>query len=296
MSIEGAVLAANDARRAGHRTVSAPEVTLSLLSALGFIGATSDAIAQHCQMHGPSTAADSTESLPAQSKRPSVYVTGSWESVQYRNARYEGHFEGLLPELGFGHDGFLIAARLPAYRLLRNGLPVKGLGDATFLGQQVLLRPAPSVHLGWQAALSVPTGKSEQDLGMGHAMIMPGVFARGRWSRFNVHLGLEYARALTSNPGGHHAHRSNFPIVQPMNSQELGAFALAGLSLLEHASVRVRLQTARPFDEPHGAARTIVGLGSAFEHDGFSSSLEWQSAIEGSPFTARLSGSVTILF
>ncbi|MGC4069782.1 MAG: hypothetical protein QM784_35020 [Polyangiaceae bacterium] len=280
-------------RCSNGRTLAVP--IAGLLTALGVIVPTSDAIAQHCQMHGPSSVGSKAKSS-RQATTPQVYATASWETAKYRNSRYEGHFEGLLPELGLVHDSFMVAARLPMYRLLRNGLPVKGMGDATFLGQQVLYRPTPKVQLGWRAALSIPTGDSEQDLGMGHTMVMPGAFARGHWSDLTVHLGLEYSRALTSGHGGHHSHRVYFPIVQPMNSQELGGAALAELPLLENVRVRTRFQTARPIGEPHGAARSILGFGMALERDGFSSFLEWQTAIEGSPFTSRYTCGVTFVF
>ena len=243
--------------------------------------------AEHCELHELAVA-----------PRSGYQVSVGWETARYRNSRYEGQFEGTSVAMGFRYQGFLITGKVPAYRLVRNGLPTEGMGDATLAMEQRVFSSADGHNaLGARMALSIPTGAQSQDLGMGHSMVMPGVWARFQWQRLHGHLGLDFARAMGTTDSQHGGHNmSYFPIVQPMNMSELSATGLLELEMLGKMAIRTRLVSARPVASGNGTPRSIAGLGVGFTGEALSTYLEWQTPIEGTPFQSRMMGGLTISF
>lgn len=68
------------------------------------------------------------------------------------------------------------------------------------------------------AGVSVPTGDSRHGMGMGHVMVMPGLFASWSAGRLRVAASSGYSRALGAE--GHHDH-APWPLVSPMLVSEV---------------------------------------------------------------------------
>ena len=256
------------------------------LSATVFVVATaSRASADHC--HSPPPDANGRE--PSEL---GLRVWVSLEAAAYDNAPYEGDYEGAALGASFQRGPLQAWAVMPSYRLLRSGQEFLGIGDLlTGARFAVLQDEAQTLAAGFTFVATWPSGDRTRDLGMGHVMIMPGIWAAWRVTEAFVHGELSYARAIASS-----ADRSNHqdgppvprPLVDPMNSSEGAARLAAGYFLVEQLRARSSIYGAVPIADEHGAARGIVSAGVDLVVGSFETGLEGQVPVVGDPFTFKI--------
>jgi hypothetical protein len=105
-----------------------------------------------------------------------------------------------------------------------------GLGDVTVEASAELVTAAD-----WRAGVSLgaglPTGDDDDGLGMGHAMLMPGLWASAQPGPWRLAGSLSLGFSVESDDaGGHdHHHGHTVPVVNPMNRREVGGEADAGV-------------------------------------------------------------------
>lgn len=216
-------------------------------------------------------------------------LSARMETAGFETTRYEGHYQGLFAGLLVASEAFSGEASVPLYRIVRNGLREQGFGDVALGGRARLLtfwqdRGA----LGAFVALTLPTGDREKDLGMGHVMVMPGVFARARFAPFAIATELAYGASIGAAEGEHHEHAAagESPIVSPMNDSELEPLVAMTLALTDTFGVRGGAYGGFPLRE--GAARAVAFLGLDATRGAFGARVHGQLPLAGDPFTSKL--------
>jgi hypothetical protein len=221
---------------------------------------------------------------------------GNWrlalaqETARFESSRYEGHYEGITLRSSVAWHLLNAGASLPAYRIVRNGLPGRGLGDLLLHSRARLLGTdstgsASGVALG----ASLPTGDARSDLGMGHVMFMPGVWATARADSLLFSSSVAYAKAL-SGSRAHHHHSGAGPLVMPMSSSELDIAVLASAPIhpsMPELRLRAGLDGAVPFAEDGARARANGRAGLVFVQR-VTSSIELQLPVAGEPSTVKV--------
>lgn len=221
-------------------------------------------------------------------------IRASIESVfaSYRNAFGEGEYQGLSAAAAYQHPWFFLAASVPGYRLVRNGEARTELGDVALDGRGTVYRDAQSgFSLGLGLDVTLPTGNGKFGFGMGHTMLMPGLWLSLVQERFILMLGANYGRALGGDHHGAHDGHVHGPlagsIVQPMNSSEVEHTLNLTMLLHQHVRATGRMFGAVPVADATGQVREIVALGLQGILGIWDLSLEAQLPLVGSPFTAR---------
>jgi hypothetical protein len=211
------------------------------------------------------------------------------DAAGYRNTSYEGDYQGLAPTIGFNHPRVAVMALLPAYRLTRNGRAGYGLGDLA-LAVRV---PVPaftrgSLTAGLGLAATLPTGKADADLGMGHVMLMPELWFVHAQERVQVVGTVGFARALASAGGSQHDHGPR-PIVNPMNMSEIDASLNSFIRVHAKLWLKLGMFGAMPVGAVNavGVTRVVAGSGLVVTVRGLELSAELQAPLTGSPFLAR---------
>lgn len=222
-------------------------------------------------------------------KNPGVLAGVRLDAAGYRNTSYEGDYQGVAPTLGFNHPKFAVMALLPGYRLTRNGRTGYGLGDLAL----ALRAPVPAfatrtVAAGFGVAVTLPTGKAGDDLGMGHVMLMPEFWFAHEQARVQVVGTVGFARALAAAGGSHHNHGPR-PIVNPMNLAEIDASLNAFVRVHDKLWLKAGMFGALPVGavNTNGVTRVIAGSGVVVAVRGLELSAELQAPLTGSPFLAR---------
>jgi len=212
------------------------------------------------------------------------------ETARFESSRYEGHYEGITLRSSVAWRALNAGLALPAYRIVRNGLPGRGLGDL-LLHSRVRLLGTDDTRAAFGVALgaSLPTGDARSDLGMGHVMFMPGVWATARAESLLFSSTVAYAKALSDNRAHHH-HSGAGPLVMPMSSSELDIAVLVSAPI--HPSVpklrlRAGMDGALPFDENGAGARANGRAGLVFVQP-VTSSIELQVPVAGEPSTVKV--------
>lgn len=255
-----------------------------VLAALPLLGA-APAAAEHC--HPPA---------PVERGALGFRVAAGAEAATYRNARYEGEYQGVSLGLGWEHRWVGLRAALPAYRIVRNGLADRGLGDLLVDARIPFARSARGgLSGGAGLAATLPTGDAAKDLGMGHVMLMPGLWLSWRGELAFLQVNLAYGRALAPAGQAHHG-GGPAPIVNPMNASEIEGAASAGVRLHEHLRVRGGLQGAIPVADEAGAPRGIAVAGGDIIFGAFHFGVEGHVPMVGDPFLARAVISVAATF
>lgn len=222
-------------------------------------------------------------------RNPGLMTGVRLDAAGYRNTSYLGDYQGLAPTLGFNHPKFAAMVLLPAYRLTRNGRTGYGLGDLAL----ALRVPVPafangSVSAGFGLAATLPTGKADADLGMGHVMLMPEFWFNHERDRVQLVGTVGFARALTSAGASHHDHGPR-PIVNPMNLSELDASLNGFLRVHDKVWLKLGMFGATPVGSVNvqGVTRVIAGTGMIVTVGGLELSAELLAPLTGAPFTAR---------
>ncbi len=212
--------------------------------------------------------------------------------ASYRNDFGEGEYQGLNAAFAYQHPWVFAGVSLPGYRLERNGEARTELGDVGLEVRGTAYRDAESgFALGLGLAATFPTGNEKFGFGMGHTMLMPGLWLSITRELFVLRLEAIYGRAVGGHHDAHagHAHHRMLAgsIVQPMNASELEHGI--SLALLLHPNMRAtaRLFGAVPVADTNGQAREIAAFGVQGILGCWDLGLEAQIPLVGSPFVAR---------
>jgi hypothetical protein len=176
---------------------------------------------------------------------------------------------------------FHLRAQGSWYRLRDSLEHTTGPGDVLVAGMWTAYQAA-RLHAGIALPVGLPTGDADARLGMGHVMIMPGVFAALKVTpAITASAGLAYNRALESGDGHNHGIG---PYVNPMTKEELGFAGRVAMRAAPQLSLVGEAAMAVPID---GDPRLLFGGGFAFFRDRFSITALVQAGALTAPFTAR---------
>jgi hypothetical protein len=242
----------------------------------GFAADTPSAAAQSCH----SSSLRPTSGLTYRVSLSSVFATFTRSDVR-------GEYQGLFLAGTLSHPWFTAEVALPGYRIAQIGSHAYGAGDLAFNVRSNVYRSADeSITLGPELAVTLPTGRAEDGLGMGHVMVMPGGFVTWQHQGFTLITQLAYGRALGSSSA--HVHDAGpWPIVNPMNRSEFTHSLGFSASVHPHLRVTGRLLGAVTLFNHAGTAREIVAPGLQFIAGAFDFALEQQLPITGAPFVSR---------
>lgn len=250
-----------------------------ILAAGLWAGSARPVVAQHCHA-----------SAPDLSRAIGVRVGLHSEFASYQTTRYEGEYQGVGFDAGWQSRWIRARASWVTYRLTRNGLEDVGMGDLLLDLRVPIMRTTDDALIaGIGMASTLPTGDSSRDLGMGHIMLMPGI-----WAAWQTHLAFistqaAYGRALSSGGGAHHHGGGAGPIVNPMNASEIEVSFAAGYNVHERVRVRGGAYGAVPIGADSGTSRAVAFAGiDVLVTDWLELSLQQHLPIAGHPFLAKI--------
>jgi hypothetical protein len=193
-----------------------------------------------------------------------------------------GAYQGVVPSLGWHHGRVGAYVAVPGYRVEHDvGFDAVGLADLTLQAHARVAEAGP-----WRGGLvlaaSLPTGDADDGLGMGHLMLMPGVWnsvSAGRWSALATVV-------VGKAAGGDDEHRHMHTVtVNPMNPFEVSGTARVAAALARTVEVHGLATVAEPIGE--GTRRAAVGGGATYRTHQWDLGAELQLGVAGDPFTAR---------
>ena len=222
----------------------------------------------------------------------------------YDNASGSGQYQGLIAEARYQRAWLRVALVVPGYRIERDGSQKFGVGDVALdLRLNVLERMECELSGGIAVATSAPTGNANRGLGMGHVMLMSGLWAQLQTASLTVLVDARYGRAVAASAtggsgGAHAAHTASSqgsassngasgPIVQPMNRSEVELALSVAYRVTAQVAPFARLFGAVPVADAQGTARQAVAAGLIVTLGPVDVSAEVQVPIVGDPFTAR---------
>jgi len=205
-------------------------------------------------------------------------------AASFTTASFVGDYQGLTPGVHWTHGRYSAASSITAYQLRKNGALYRGVGDLFVQGQAVLLgHHARSAGL--VLAMSAPTGSQRDGFGMGHVMVMPGLW--GSWSAGDTTLAASagYGHAIGASQSGDHPHGTG-PIVDPMNMKELTWSVTGELAVARELRIGARLGGALSLEQT-GVHRTIGAARAVWSAGRVDTSAEVQVGLSGDPFNVR---------
>lgn len=209
-----------------------------------------------------------------------------------------GNYQGISARVNGRLGGLAGSLLVPMYRLDdRAGGTSFGLGDLLALGEARLYR-ASQGRLSGGALLGVtaPTGSRERRLGMGHVMVMPGVWTTLAGASFSSRLDLGYGRVLGSRHAGHHqgghARSGTSPVVSPMNQEEVTATLAVETPLRSWLTAGVSGSGAWPVRAP-GTARGVASFILRLPEVPLAPWAAVQVPLAGDPFGIRFVAAMT---
>lgn len=226
---------------------------------------------------------------PGSWRSPGVLLGVRLDAAGYRNASYEGDFEGLAPLLLFSHRRVSVMAVLPAYRLVKNGRPDYGIGDLSLAVRVPIPRwTHGATALGFGLAAMLPTGSAGAGLGMGHVMLMPEFWWTHQRGRVQLHGTVGFGRALASGASSHHG-AGPAPIVNPMNAAEVEGSLGAAFQIHRLLWLRTSAFGAIPVGtiDPAGATRVMLNQGMVLVVKNLEIAADLQAPLVGAPYLAR---------
>jgi hypothetical protein len=204
-----------------------------------------------------------------------------------------GDYQGIIPTVGWHYEWLTAEVALPWYRLERNGDEDIGLGDlAADVRVAIYRAPSRVIAFGPELAASFPTGDADKELGMGHVMLMPGVWGRFELARLSIIGQLAWGRALAGTDGhaAHHMHGGAAPHpsprVNPMNMNELEHALGIRYAVHPNLALTARWLGAVPLED-NGFERQTIGPGLQLTADALDASIEVQVPVAGDPFDVR---------
>lgn len=211
------------------------------------------------------------------------------ETAGFSTTRYEGHYQGIFAGVLASHEWLSGEVSLPFYRLVRNGLASQGLGDLALAARgRVFAWDGDRTALGAFLALTLPTGDPDDDLGMGHVMLMPGAWGRVQLEPLVLQAELAYGSSLGASGGHEHHARGESPIVNPMNPSELTPLLAVMLELTQLVGLRAGGYAGFPIDASEGSSRGVAFLGVDLRSGAFGARMQGQLPFLGDPFTSKL--------
>lgn len=214
--------------------------------------------------------------------RSQLSVSAAVQAASFSMTTFEGDYQGIIPAVGWSYGRFGAAASLGFYHITENGLSAYGIGDL-MLGGHAGLVARGGVRGGVGVHAMLPTGLERRGLGMGHAMVMPSLWAAWHAERATVSATAGYARALASL-GGDHDH-GLIPLVDPMNMHEMTWSAEVDVALGRGLRAAGRALGGIPIGT--GRQRAVAAGRLGWGNARVSTSLELQLGIAGDPFTVR---------
>jgi hypothetical protein len=208
-----------------------------------------------------------------------------------------GEYQGVIATVGWNHPLVHVELALPGYRLVRDAEEI-GLGDIAADARFTWVRSSrDELRAGMELAASLPTGDADRELGMGHVMLMPGLWARLTQGPFAFLAQASYGAALgdgrhtqahsDSPEHQHSAGAVSFPRVNPMNASEFAHALAASYALHPNASVSLRWMGALALDSD-GISRQVIAPGLQLMADRLDAALEVQLPLVGDPFDFKL--------
>jgi hypothetical protein len=203
-------------------------------------------------------------------------------AARYNTAVYIGDYQGVVPQVTWSRGRYAAAASIGLYRLVENGLTRYGVSDVVVSGQATLVSRGRAMA-GVALPVSLPTGDQQTGFGMGHIMLMPALWGSAEVRRVQLSASAGYGRAL----GGSHGHASHgsWPLIDPMNQQELTwtASAYVPLGRALHAGVRA----SGAFVIGDGMNRAAGGVRAMWTTGRVDTGFEIQAGFAGDPFILR---------
>ena len=213
----------------------------------------------------------------------SLSAGASLVAARFDTPFYVGDYEGVSPTVGWADGRWSAAAMLGLYRLDENGRTLYGAGDAMASVSWTAVATGPW-RAGATVAMTLPTGDASTGLGMGHPMAMPAVWVARAVGRVELRAAVGYDRALASLAGHDHG---GWPLVEPMNMQEVVASGGATVALGEHIAVAVRGAAGVPIGIDMGVTRITGAAGVSWLQPRMITRVELQAGLMGDPFTVR---------
>jgi hypothetical protein len=224
-------------------------------------------------------------------------------AASYKDQKSMREYQGVV--LGVGMDQRWVSASvsLPGYRLTRDESSGFGLGDLAAAVHVAAYRDTnDQLRAGAALAAMAPTGDADRGFGMGHVMLMPGIFLSLQTDAVQLFVEAAYGRALGSPASSHgtaHQHGASsqpmvVPVVNPMNRSELEHALLLEYRLTQVVALVGRLFGAVPVADVRGQVREVVGAGVRATFAPVSASLEVQVPIAGDPFRLRSVGTIDV--
>jgi hypothetical protein len=204
--------------------------------------------------------------------------------ADYEAHLYRGDYQGVVAGASVRAGRFAVGVKLPSYRIVENGREVRGVGDVMVHAHAQLLGHR-DVTAGVMMMASIPTGDGHAGLGMGHVMLMPEAWFA--WSPASVSLSgtLGYGYAF----GGASAHANHgggmWPLVDPMNAQQVSYSASALLPLARVLGAGVRMRGATPIGT--GENWLVAGAAVVWQEARVQTRLDVERGIVGDVFETR---------
>jgi len=261
------------------------------LGALLIVLVTRSAGADHC--HSP---------RPLDAMGIGLHVSTSAEVASYETEQASGDYQGISLGVAYETTWLRLRTLLPAYRLTRNGEHLYGLGDlATEVRVPVLREAEHGLAAGPSLLVTVPTGSATKDLGMGHFMLIGGLWGELAGERAFVQAQLGYARQLGAaehdpHAAHHHLAGGPHPIVNPMNASEIAGSTAAGYRVYDIVWFRGGVDGAIPVATDGGESRAIAIVGVDLLFNRFDLGLEGQLPFVGDPFDAKALATAGVRF
>lgn len=270
--------------RSRGRSATASRWSVAALVALALWCAAGKLAAQACH---PSSFAR-PEPARASTRPVEVAVGVAASAARFATPSYTGEYQGIALSAGAVSRYLSGDVSLPFYRIVKNGLRDQGLGDLALSLRAPLFEAEPrGLSAGLALAATLPTGSADEQLGMGHVMLMPGAYLALDLPGLTLITQLAYGRSVGAMAGGH-MHMGPRPIVNPMNRSELEhAFSLSA-RIVEGLRALARLYGATPAWDQSGRAREILALGAQVSAGPVGVRLELELPLVGTPFDERL--------
>ena len=200
-------------------------------------------------------------------------------AARYNTPLYLGDYQGVVPKVTWTYGRVAASANIGMYRLVENGLTRYGVSDVVVSGQATLVSRGRAMA-GVALPVSLPTGDHQTGFGMGHVMVMPALWASAEVRRVQLSVSAGYGRALGGAHG--HAEHGSWPLIDPMNQQELtwSAAATAPLGNVIHAGVLASGGIAIG----DGVNRAAGGIGASWRAGHVETSFTLQAGFAGDPF------------
>jgi hypothetical protein len=224
-------------------------------------------------------AADHDHGAHAPAARDSMFATAGVLAATYDQRLFDGDYQGVTGSFAYARGRLSAGVDGAVFRLQKNGRIVRGPGD-TVLHAQLDVWPDVGVVL----AVMLPTGNADDGLGMGHLMLMPAVYARRSFGRVTVNVATGYGRGV-GDESSHIEHGGVWPIVEPMNYQELtfNASVMVTLAAALRAGVRASMATAIG----DGSDRQTAGVRAVWTTDRVETTFDISAGVVGDPYIFR---------